>query len=238
MHEPDCGGGLLVGMDLGVGNPGVVINGGMEVGVANAAALGTGYLASSPCSPAAPGGDPTQFLDIDVEELSGSVLFVAADVTSGGGIKIPQPGDPETDQHPPHRGRIQPEVTPNHRWSPSSVDPQSNDSPLSPGWEPARTLMRSDRRSTNPASPSATHRFHHRYAVVRDTPISAATCATGRPASIRSHRIRRPVGVRGALACAMSLLLGCGLRASSTQPEEAHLTVSTTSVINTPRRIG
>lgn len=36
-------------------------------------------------------------------------------------------------------------------------------------------------RSTRPAAPYSWNRRHHRHAVVREIPISAATCATGRP---------------------------------------------------------
>ena len=44
------------------------------------------------------------------------------------------------------------------------------------GWERA-TLERSIR----PAGPHSRNLRHHRHAVVREIPISAATCATARP---------------------------------------------------------
>ncbi len=36
-------------------------------------------------------------------------------------------------------------------------------------------------RSTSPAGPDSRNLRHHRHAVVREIPISAATCATARP---------------------------------------------------------
>jgi hypothetical protein len=80
---------LLVGVDLGVGDAGVVIDGGVHEGISEAAALGAGYLASSPHSPAASGWDPSQFLDIDMEELTGPVLLIATDHTPGRRVEIP-----------------------------------------------------------------------------------------------------------------------------------------------------
>ncbi len=54
-------------------------------------------------------------------------------------------------------------------------------------------------RSCRPASPSARQRRTHLWAVVREIPISAAMCATGRPALTRSTRSRLPCTVRRAL---------------------------------------
>jgi hypothetical protein len=55
-------------------------------------------------------------------------------------------------------------------------------------------------RSISPAGPSSCQRCHHFHAVVPETPISAATCAGGRPAAIRWTLINRPAGVSRALA--------------------------------------
>lgn len=55
-------------------------------------------------------------------------------------------------------------------------------------------------RSTSPAGPCSWNRRHHRHAVVRETPSSDATCATGRPVAIRRTMINLPAGVSRALA--------------------------------------
>ena len=44
------------------------------------------------------------------------------------------------------------------------------------------------------------NRRHHRHAVVRGIPISAATCATARPDPMRWTMINLPAGVSRALA--------------------------------------
>jgi hypothetical protein len=55
-------------------------------------------------------------------------------------------------------------------------------------------------RSINPAEPACWNRRHHRQAAVLEMPISAATCATGRPAAIRCTMMNLPAGVNRALA--------------------------------------
>ena len=56
-------------------------------------------------------------------------------------------------------------------------------------------------RSLSPSGPSSRYRRHHFHAVARETPISSATCATGRPRAIRSTMINLPCTVNGALPC-------------------------------------
>ena len=63
------------------------------------------------------------------------------------------------------------------------------------GWERA-TLERSIR----PAGPHSRNLRHHRHAVVREIPLSAATCATARPDWMRWTMINLPAGVSRALA--------------------------------------
>lgn len=75
-------------------------------------------------------------------------------------------------------------------------------------------------RSTRSSSPPARHRFHHIEAVARDTLISRATCAIGRPDSIRNTIGRRPRGVSRALPCESSLLVRAWDLDSSTLAEE------------------
>ena len=85
-----CGGFLLlVGQDLGVGQPGVVVQGGVQVAVAEhraavLAGAGGGGPVALPCArpggaPAAAVRDVAELLDIDVDQLAGPVALVAAD---------------------------------------------------------------------------------------------------------------------------------------------------------------
>ena len=55
-------------------------------------------------------------------------------------------------------------------------------------------------RSTNPAVPCSRNRHQHRHAVVREIPLSAATCATARPDPMRWTMINLPAGVSRPLA--------------------------------------
>jgi len=54
-----------------------------------------------------------------------------------------------------------------------------------------------DGRSSRPAAPSACQRAYHLARQRREIPASAATWAIGRPASTRSHSLRRPDGGQG-----------------------------------------
>ena len=83
----NAGGGLalLVGVDLGVGQAGVVVDGGVHVVVA-ASRRGPlrpgGRLAAAVAAvdpPAAAVGEPAELLDVDVDQFAGAVAFVAAD---------------------------------------------------------------------------------------------------------------------------------------------------------------
>lgn len=86
LPEPGSGGALLVEMFLGVGEPGVVIDGGVEVHVpgAGAGALGSAgdLVLRRPAAvdpPPSAVGDPAQLLHIDVDQVAGAVPFVALD---------------------------------------------------------------------------------------------------------------------------------------------------------------
>ena len=70
---------LLVGQDLGVGQPGVVVDQGVHVVVADSCLLGRRGRADLAAvgSPAAAVGDPAEFLDVHVDQLAGPVAFVA-----------------------------------------------------------------------------------------------------------------------------------------------------------------
>src|SRR4029450_3177865 len=114
---PECGRGLflLVGQALGVGQPGVVIQRGVQVDVADPGASvgsalagggGAGVaLAGGPAehpgpAPAgapvrprvpAPVGDPGEFLDVHVDQLARGGVLVAADDPAGGPVQPAQP---------------------------------------------------------------------------------------------------------------------------------------------------
>ena len=81
-QEAGAGGGLLVAVDLAVGQAGVVVDGGVDV-------VGAHVAASGPAGPAAAHlvtaavGDPAELLDVDVDQFAGPVAFVAADELSG-----------------------------------------------------------------------------------------------------------------------------------------------------------
>jgi hypothetical protein len=72
-QEPSAGAGLLIGEHLGIGQAGVVINGGMDEVVARptsgvAAAVLGGVAAMD--AVAAAGAEPAQLLDVEVDQLA------------------------------------------------------------------------------------------------------------------------------------------------------------------------
>ena len=85
-QEASAGHPALVGQDLGVGQPGVIIHGDVDVVVADAPPAD--LLAAAVEPPAATVGDAAQLLDIDVDQLAGLVALVA----QGGGPAGAQPG--------------------------------------------------------------------------------------------------------------------------------------------------
>jgi len=74
--EPGAGGALLVGQDLGVAEPGVVVDRGVHVVVAQASHP-SGSFGASVDPPAAAVGDLAELLDVDVHQISGRLAFVA-----------------------------------------------------------------------------------------------------------------------------------------------------------------
>ena len=77
--EPDRGGGLFVVVDLGVDEPGAVINGGVDVAVADLFEPFVVVGAASMKPPAAAVGNATDLLDVDVDQLAGALALVAVD---------------------------------------------------------------------------------------------------------------------------------------------------------------
>ena len=89
--EAGAGGAAFVGQDLGVGQPRMVIDGGVDVVVAEPS-LAVGPLAASVHAPAAIGWDPAELLDVDVDQVPGPVAFVPQRRRTG-----------RTDHHPGDR---------------------------------------------------------------------------------------------------------------------------------------
>ena len=116
------GGGGLVVVDLGVGDPGVVIDHGVHergphlrvVVHASWLARGRGPVAATlPASDVAPPaavGDVAQLLDVHVQHRPGVVVLVAAHRFTGGPVHMGQPVQPAPDQHPVDRGGCDPHV--------------------------------------------------------------------------------------------------------------------------------
>jgi hypothetical protein len=87
--ERGCGGALLVSEDFGVGQAGVVVDGRMEVGVADSE-VPVGTLGAAMRSPSATFADTTQLLHVHVHQLSRAGALVAADLGSGGPVEVPE----------------------------------------------------------------------------------------------------------------------------------------------------
>jgi hypothetical protein len=116
----DRGCGLLgfVIVDLGVDDPGVVVQDAVDVPGSQVWFMafvardcgGRGpvpvSLMASHVAPAAPVGDVPELLDIDVDQGPGVVVLVAADHLAGAPVDVGEPVDPATDQDRVHgRGR-------------------------------------------------------------------------------------------------------------------------------------
>jgi hypothetical protein len=115
MPEGGCCDGLLVLQGLGVGKPGVVIDRGMQVGVADlpragakpfGAAGGVGADAVHP--PAAADRDAPELLDVNVDHVADAVMLVADDLAqlvAGWRIEVAQPVESSADEDAVHGGR-------------------------------------------------------------------------------------------------------------------------------------
>jgi len=95
-QEPRAGLAPLVGQDLHVGQPGVVVHSGVDIVVARAAARSGGadpVLGGRPAvdAVATAGTQPAELLDIEVEQLAGVGAFVVADDPAGWPVHDGQP---------------------------------------------------------------------------------------------------------------------------------------------------
>ena len=144
--RPEPGGGvfLLIAEDLGVGEPGVVIDGMVEERVPAPLLL----VVAAPdraaeLSVAATIGDAPLLLDIDVDEIAWSGMFVADGFLPSHGEPrgLIKPGElrhPIPNQHLLDRGAGNPQVVTDSVWSPLPSEPQRHDSMLEPARGPIR----------------------------------------------------------------------------------------------------
>src|SRR4051812_37856788 len=87
--------GSFVGIDLGVGEPGVIVDRGLHVLVADASRCpgATAFEAVAAVdAPAAAIAESAELLDVDVDQLAGPGAFIAADRFTGGSVQPRQPG--------------------------------------------------------------------------------------------------------------------------------------------------
>jgi hypothetical protein len=111
-------------VDFGVGDAGVVVDdgvhvcgadGGFVVAAAPAGASGGGLAVAVPglaaeVAPAAAVGHVAEFLDVDVQQVAGVFVFVAADRLAGDPVEVGEPVGPVTGQHGVHGGGGQAEL--------------------------------------------------------------------------------------------------------------------------------
>src|SRR5699024_1860738 len=147
---PEAGGGFfaLIGQDLGVGQPGVVIDGVVQVHVARAPVglcAGLVAVASSASEDlvASAVGDASLFLDVDVDHLTGPGPFVATDGSAGGPVLPGQLRQPITGEHPVDGGGLDPQPVADPLWTPPAVDAQPDDAAFAFGRQTVRPVVRS-----------------------------------------------------------------------------------------------
>ena len=94
LEEARAAGAALVWKDLAVGQAGAVVDGGVDVLVADTGARSGACVSvlAAVRAPAAAITQPAQFLDVEVHELTGPRALVAADHASGRAIHPCQAG--------------------------------------------------------------------------------------------------------------------------------------------------
>src|SRR5690606_18899368 len=120
-EERRAGRALLIGQDLAVGQPGVVIDQGVDVIEPD---LGGAVVSGFPSgaavrAPATPVGDPADLLDVHVHQLAGTVAFIAhrgglagADHLAADRVELTQVGQSVAAQDPRHGPRTDAEFGP------------------------------------------------------------------------------------------------------------------------------
>ena len=112
----DGGGCGLVVVDFGLGHAGVVVDDGVHVGVTeqDVAVFAAGGAGNGPAvdvprgaadeSPAAADGDVAEFLDVDVDQRAGVVVFVATDLFPAANIEVRESIQSTSHQNGVHGG--------------------------------------------------------------------------------------------------------------------------------------
>ena len=108
--ERGGGGGLLVVEDLGVDEPGAVIERGVDVAVAGSAAAVMGGVAAAVDPPAAAVGDRGDLLDVDVDQLAWPFALIAPTGSVGGPVTAVESAAPCGVEDRLHRRRGQPDL--------------------------------------------------------------------------------------------------------------------------------
>ena len=205
----DRGGGGLIVVDLGVGDAGVVIDGGvhersadLRAGCRRACRCAVAVaLSAAEVTPAAAVGDVAELLHIDVQQCAGMIVFVAADRLTGRPVEVGEPIQAAADQHRVHRrGRHTQPGADLHRPEPFAPS-QVHDRPHERLRGPAGDRCGREDRSAIPAGPTCRYRLAQRAAVGQDTSYRSAARATGQPSSTISRAsLSRARGVSAALA--------------------------------------
>jgi hypothetical protein len=86
----------------------VAVTAGLAAGAVGLAVAATGGPAQEPV--ATPSGDVAQLLDIDVDQLAGTLMLIAADRLAADPVQLGQATDAAADQHGMHRGGSQPDL--------------------------------------------------------------------------------------------------------------------------------
>jgi hypothetical protein len=142
--------------------------------------------------PAAALGDPSELLHVHVHELARCGPFVAAHDPAGGPVHPREPVHPMPHEDAVHGRHGQPHVRGDAGRPHLCCLRNRTTRALELLRRPVGTVVCDRRPVMQPRLALAWKRDHQRCAVVRDTPISSATCATGRPCSILRTRVRRP----------------------------------------------
>ena len=136
-HGRGCHGGFVV-VDLGVGNAGVVVDHGVDVGLAHQRVVvlvlrlvrGGGAvllaLSAADVAPASAVGDVAELLHVDVEHRAGMVVLIATDRLPGGTVDMGQPVQVRVGQDPVNRRRSDPQPAGQLHGTFSETDPQQD----------------------------------------------------------------------------------------------------------------
>ena len=161
LPERDRGDRALVGQNLAVGDTGVVVDGGVDVGVTDAAVAPMAVAAAAVRAPAASWGDAAQLLDVDVEQVSRpGVLVQASDDPSGRAVEPGEAVEAEPAEHAIHGGAGQSQPPADAHGAELAAPSQPLDLALDPSRHaggraprPARSVLQAGLALGQPAAP-------------------------------------------------------------------------------------